>query len=65
MFPKEYKYIVGIGLILFGLFAVLYPEYHHPIYGYINLGKYHKYIGVTSVIAGAIYISYLRDINTK
>ena len=65
MFPKEYKYIVGIGLILFGLFAVMYPEYKHPIYGYINLGKYHIYIGVASVIAGAIYISHLRNINIK
>ena len=65
MFPKEYKYIAGIGLILFGLFAVIYPEYQHPIYGYIDLGKFHIYIGVISVIAGAIYISHLRNINTK
>jgi len=33
MFPKEYKYIIGIGLILFGLFAIKFPEYQHPIYG--------------------------------
>jgi len=65
MFPKEYKYIIGIGLILFGFFAVKYPEYQHPIYGYINLGDYHMYIGVASVMAGVIYIYHVRNIKNK
>ena len=65
MFQKEYKYILGIGLILFGLFAIIFPEYQHPIYGYINLGKYRISIGVASVIVGAIYISHVRNMNNK
>lgn len=65
MFPKEYKYIVGVGLILFGLFALNYPEYQHPIYGFINLGKYRIYIGVVSVIIGTFYIHHVRNINSK
>jgi hypothetical protein len=65
MFPKEYKYIIGVGLMLFGLFALKFPEYQHPIYGYINLGIYRIYIGVASVIAGAFYIYHVRNINSK
>jgi len=65
MFPKEYKYIIGIGLILFGFFAVKYPEYQHPIFGYINLGDYHMYIGVAFVMAGVIYIDHVRNIKNK
>ena len=65
MFPKEYKYIIGIGLMLFGLFALNFPEYQHPIYGYINLGKYRIFIGVASVISGAFYIYHIRNINNK
>jgi hypothetical protein len=65
MFLKEYKYIIGVGLMLFGLFALKFPEYQHPIYGYINLGKYRTYIGVVSVIVGAFYIYHVRNINSK
>ena len=65
MFPKEYKYIIGIGLILFGFFAVKYPEYQHPIFGYIDLGDYHMYIGVAFVMAGVIYIDHVRNIKNK
>ena len=51
--------------MLFGLFALKFPEYQHPIYGYINLGKFRIYIGVASVIAGAFYIYHVRNINSK
>jgi general stress protein CsbA len=59
MFPMIYKYFIGIGLMLFGLFAAYFQEYHHPIYGYINLGKYHMFIGIASAISGAIYTAYI------
>jgi hypothetical protein len=65
MFPKEYKYVIGIGLILFGFFAVIFPEYQHPIYGYINLGDYRVYIGVASVMAGVFYIHLVRKTKSK
>ena len=63
MFPKGYKYMIGIGLMLFGLFAVYFQEYKHPIYGYINLGKYHIYIGIAATISGAIYTGYIKHKN--
>ena len=59
MFPTIYKYFIGVGLMLFGFFALYFPEYHHPIYGYINLGKYRVYIGIASAISGAVYTGYL------
>ncbi len=65
MFPKPYKYLIGIGLFLFGLFALKFPEYNHPIYGYINLGRYRIYIGVASVVAGAFYIYHIWNTNNK
>lgn len=63
MFPKEYKYIIGIGFILFGFFALKFQEYNHPIYGYINLGKHHMYIGIASVMSGVFYIAHTRNKN--
>ena len=63
MFPKAYKYMMGIGLILFGFFALKFQEYHHPIYGYINLGKYHIYIGAVSILIGSVYIYHVRNIS--
>jgi hypothetical protein len=65
MFPKIYKYILGVGLILFGFFALKFPEYQHPIYGYINLGKYHAHIGIASVMAGVLDINRIRNRNDK
>jgi len=65
MFPKEYKYILGVGFILFGFFALKFSEYQHPIYGYINLGKYHIYIGVAFVLIGVFYIAHVRSENKK
>ena len=65
MFPKEYKYIIGFGIMLFGFFALKFPEYQHPIYGYINLGDYHMYIGVASVMAGIFYTHRVRNTKNK
>jgi len=65
MFPKEYKYIIGIGLILFGFFALKFQEYNHPIYGYINLGTYHMYIGIASVMSGVFLIAHTKNKNRK
>lgn len=65
MFPKIYKYFIGIGLMLFGSFALYFPEYQHPIYGYINLGKYRIFIGMACVISGAVYTSYITHNKNK
>jgi hypothetical protein len=60
MFPKQYRYCIGVGLMLFGFFAVYFKEYNHPIYGYINLGDYHILIGIASSIIGAVYTAHTR-----
>ena len=65
IFSRGYKYFIGICFMLFGLFALYYPEYQHPIYGYVNLGKYRVIIGVVSFISGAFYIYHVRNINNK
>jgi len=65
MFPKGYKYMIGIGLMLFGFFALKFQEYQHPIFGYINLGRYRIYIGIASVMAGVFYMHRARNINNK
>lgn len=59
MFPTIYKYFIGIGLMLFGLFALYFPEYQHPIYGHINLGRYRVFIGIVSEISGVIYTGHI------
>jgi len=63
MFPKPYKYIIGFGLILFGFFALKFQEYQHPIYGYIDLGRDHAYIGAACVIIGAVYTYHVKNID--
>jgi hypothetical protein len=65
MFPREYKYIIGIGLSVFGFFALKFPDFQHPIYGYINLGAYRIYIGIASAMAGVVYIYHVRNSNNK
>jgi cyanate permease len=59
-FFRGYGYILGVGIILFGVFAVFFQTYTHPLYGFINFGEYHVLIGVTSIIIGAIVIIYLK-----
>jgi len=57
---RIYSYILGIGLILFGLFAVYFKTYKHPIYGYIDLGDHNIAIGITSFIFGWLFIAYVK-----
>jgi hypothetical protein len=59
-FPKIYLYIFALGLMLFGTFAILYPSYNHPIYGHINLGEYHIYIGAVSLLLSIVLMRYIK-----
>lgn len=59
-FYKGYITIIGIGIMLFGLFVIRFQTYEHPVYGYMNFGKYHVIIGIFSIIIGAILIIYVR-----
>lgn len=57
---RIYSYMFGIGLIIFGLFAVYFKAYKHPIYGYIDLGDHHIAIGIISLILGWLFIAYIK-----
>ena len=57
---KLYLYMIGLGLMFFGVFAIFYREYDHPIYGYINLGAYHKFIGVGFLMLSVAMMRYIR-----
>ena len=57
---KVYLYIMGLGLMLFGVFAFFYREYDHPFYGHINLGEYHKYIGACVLMLSIAFMRYIR-----
>ena len=57
---KIYLYMIGLGLMFFGVFAIFFREYHHPIYGYINLGAYHRYIGVGFLLLSVAMMRYIR-----
>ena len=59
-FRKFYMYLIGLGLMFFGVFAIVFREYNHPIYGYINLGPYHKYIGIGFLILSIGMMRYIR-----
>jgi hypothetical protein len=59
------KYTIGIGLILFGFFAMYFPTYDHPIYGHIDLGKYRVLIGVASAMVGAVYTYRIKYKNKR
>jgi len=58
--PKIYMYIIALGLMFFGVFAMLYRAYDHPIYGRIDFGEYHKFIGVVFIMASVALLTYLR-----
>jgi len=61
-FRKIYLYLIGLGLMFFGVFAILYREYDHPIYGHINLGEYHRYIGICVIMLSIATMRYIRKL---
>ena len=60
-FIKGYGYIVAFGLVAFGGFAIRFQEYDHPIYGHLDLGSHHVWIGVLSIVAGVAAGVYIRQ----
>ena len=59
-FRKIYMYMIGLGLMFFGVFAIFFPEYDHPIYGHINLGAYHRYIGAGFLLLSIALMRFIR-----
>jgi hypothetical protein len=59
-FFRVYGYIVAAGILGFGIFAIYFQTYDHPLYGRIALGPHHVLIGVSAVVAGTALGVYLR-----
>ena len=59
-FRKIYLYMIGLGLMFFGVFVICFREYSHPIYGYMNFGVYHKYIGIGFLLLSIAMMRYIR-----
>lgn len=60
-FLRIYLYLLALGLLLFGVFAVYFRSYDHPFYGRIHLGEYHRWIGAVSFAAGIVVLRYIRS----
>lgn len=58
---KIYLYMMGLGLMFFGVFAILFREYDHPFYGRITLGEYHKFIGVGFLLLSIAMMRYAKN----
>jgi len=58
-FYKSYANIAGIGIMLFGLFIIFFKTYQHPLYGHLNFGEYHVFIGILVMIIGAGFILFV------
>jgi hypothetical protein len=59
-FFKVYGYFVSAGIVLFGLFAMYFPEYDHPIYGRLDFGRHHVLFGAIFVALGAGLAMYVK-----
>lgn len=58
-FYKSYANIAGIGIMLFGLFVIFFKTYEHPLYGHMNFGEYHVFLGIFVMIIGAGFILFV------
>lgn len=46
--------VIGISMMIYGVFAVFRKEYDSFRYGHIDLGSYHSLIGLTLILLGCI-----------
>jgi FtsH-binding integral membrane protein len=60
-FKKVYLYLLGLGLLFFGVFAMLFRTYEHPIYGHINFGQYHLVIGAGFILLATAFLLFIRN----
>jgi hypothetical protein len=58
---KVYLYLLGLGFMFFGAFAMLFRSYNHPIYGYINFGEYHRFIGAFFILLSTVLLLYIKN----
>lgn len=59
-FRRVYLYLLGLGLMLFGVFAFYFRSYDHPLYGHIDLGGHHRWIGGGMILLSVAYLLLLR-----
>ena len=59
-FKRLYLYLLGLGLMLFGVFAMLFPSYDHPYYGHIEFGEYHLWIGAGFILLSAAFLLFIK-----
>ncbi len=55
-FYKSYANIAGIGIMLFGLFVIFFKTYDHPLYGAMDFGEYHVFIGIFVMLIAAAFM---------
>ena len=56
---KIYLYLLALGLMLFGIFAMYFRTYDHPFYGRLDLGEHNVVIGVVSFLLGCALTYYI------
>jgi len=59
-FKKFYLYLLGFGVMLFGVFAMLFRTYEHPLYGHIDFGRFHLWIGSAFIILSAVILRLIK-----
>ncbi|MBE0568491.1 MAG: hypothetical protein IH577_02290 [Deltaproteobacteria bacterium] len=57
---KIYLYLLALGLMLFGVFTMLFREYDHRFYGHMDFGEYHQLMGTVFIALSLVLLSYLR-----
>lgn len=60
-FKRIYLYLLGFGVMLFGVFAMLFRTYDHPIYGSIDFGRFHLLIGAAFIILSAVILRLIKN----
>ncbi len=56
---RLFCFAIGIGLIVFGVMAMVDRTYQSIVYGIIDLGRYHAVIGFLAIVLGAYYSLYI------
>ena len=63
LLPMFYMRLIGLGVMFFGVFAMLFQSFDHPIYGYINFGEHHRFLGAGIILLSIAFMVYIRGRN--
>ena len=56
MWEKLMILVIGISLIVGGMYLLFYRTFHSWKYGLVNMGPYHSAIGVIFLIVGLFFV---------